>query len=412
VIQGIGGGGLLSTAQAILIESFPKEDIGLANAIFGLGVIIGPTIGPALGGYITDNLSWPWIFYINIPVGIIATVCTILFIKEPDEKMKTGRMDWWGIIFLAVGIGAMQIVLEKGEREDWFETNYITVLTVAAVVGLIAFVWRVLSVKDPVVDLRIMKHRSFAVGTLFNFILGFGLFASVFIVPVFAQNILGFTATDTGYLLMPGSIMTGIMMPVIGVLLKKNISPLLFSGIGFVLFFLFTYQLSGLNLSVGPDDFFWPLIIRGIGLGMIFIPLTTLSLSDLTGKEIPQGTAISNMIRQLGGSFGTAVMTTVISVRTKIHYDTIKDHVSSYDITTQERLQGFKSLFLSKGYSMMEATQQSFAAMQGAVIKQAMMITYSETFLIVGAFFVVCIPLLILFRNKKKGSVHIEMTME
>ncbi len=412
VIQGIGGGGLLSTAQAILIESFPKEDIGLANAIFGLGVIIGPTIGPALGGYITDNLSWPWIFYINIPVGIIATVCTILFIKEPDEKMKTGRMDWWGIIFLAVGIGAMQIVLEKGEREDWFETNYITVLTVAAVAGLIAFVWRVLSVEDPVVDLRIMKHRSFAVGTLFNFILGFGLFASVFIVPVFAQNILGFTATDTGYLLMPGSIMTGIMMPVIGVLLKKNISPLLFSGIGFVLFFLFTYQLSGLNLTVGPDDFFWPLIIRGIGLGMIFIPLTTLSLSDLTGKEIPQGTAISNMIRQLGGSFGTAVMTTVISVRTKIHYDTIKDHVSSYDITTQERLQGFKNLFLTKGSSMVEATQQSFAAMQGAVIKQAMMITYSETFLIVGAFFIVCIPLLILFRNKKKGSVHIEMTME
>lgn len=412
VIQGIGGGGLLSTAQAILIETFPKEDIGLANAIFGLGVIIGPTIGPALGGYITDNLSWPWIFYINIPVGIIATVCTILFIKEPHEKMKTGRMDWWGIIFLAVGIGAMQIVLEKGEREDWFETNYITVLTIAAVAGLIAFVWRVLSVEAPVVDLRIMKHRSFAVGTLFNFILGFGLFASVFIVPVFAQNILGFTATDTGYLLMPGSIMTGIMMPVIGVLLRKNISPLLFSGIGFVLFFLFTFQLSGLNLSVGPDDFFWPLIIRGIGLGMIFIPLTTLSLSGLTGKEIPQGTAISNMIRQLGGSFGTAVMTTVISVRTKIHYDTLKDHVSSYDITSQERLQGFKNLFLSKGSTVMEATQQSFAAMQGAVIKQAMMITYSETFLIVGVFFIICIPLLILFRNKKKESVHIEMTME
>jgi DHA2 family multidrug resistance protein len=412
VIQGIGGGGLLSTAQAILIETFPKEDIGLANAIFGLGVIIGPTIGPALGGYITDNLSWPWIFYINVPVGIIATICTVTFIKEPDEKMKTGKMDWWGIIFLSVGIGAMQIVLEKGEREDWFETNYITVLTIAAVVGLIAFVWRVLTVDDPVVDLRIMRYKSFAVGTLFNFILGFGLFASVFIVPVFAQNILGFTATDTGYLLMPGSIMTGIMMPIIGVLLKRNISPLLFSGIGFVLFFLFTYQLSGLNLSVGPDDFFWPLIIRGIGLGMIFIPLTTMSLSDLKGREIPQGTAISNMIRQLGGSFGTAIMTTVISVRTKIHYDTIKEHVSAYDITTQERLEGFKNLFLSKGYSLLEATQQSFTAMQGAVIKQAMMITYSETFLIVGAFFIICIPLLVLFVGKKKGDMHIEIPLE
>lgn len=413
VIQGIGGGGLLSTAQAILIETFPKEDIGLANAIFGVGVIIGPTIGPALGGYITDNLSWPWIFYINVPVGIVATICTIMFIHEPAEKMKTGKMDWWAIMFLAVGIGSMQIVLEKGEREDWFETTYITVLSLAAVVGLIAFIWRELTVEHPVVDLRIMRYRSFAVGTLFNFILGFGLFASVFIIPVFAQNILGFTATDTGYLLMPGSIMTGLMMPVIGTLLRKNIPPLVFSGMGFLLFFLFTYQLSGLNLSVGPDDFFWPLIIRGIGLGMIFIPLTTMSLTELRGKEIPQGTAISNMIRQLGGSFGTALMTTVISVRTSIHYDTLKDHVSSYDLISQERLEGFKNLFISKGFSPSEATQQAFAAMKGAVIKQAMMITYSETFLIVGGFFLVCIPLLLLFRGKKKeGEVHVEMTME
>jgi DHA2 family multidrug resistance protein len=412
IVQGIGGGGLLSTAQAILIETFPREDIGLANAIFGLGVIIGPTIGPTLGGYITDNLSWPWIFYINVPVGIVATICTIMFIKEPAEKMKTGRMDWFGIAFLSIGIGAMQIVLEKGESEDWFETTYITVLSVAAVVGLVAFVWRVLVVKDPVVDLTILRHRSFAVGTLFNFILGFGLYASVFIVPVFAQNILGFTATDTGWLLMPGSIMTGIMMPVIGALLKQRVPPLLFSGIGFMLFFLFTYQLSGLNLSVGPDDFFWPLIIRGIGLGMVFIPLTTMSLADLSGKEIPQGTAISNMIRQLGGSFGTAIMTTVISVRTKMHFDTLKDHVSTYDITTQQRMESFRNLFLSKGYSMLEATQQSMAAMQGTVMKQAMMITYSETFLIVGGFFLVCIPMMLLFRNNKKKNLHIEMSME
>jgi DHA2 family multidrug resistance protein len=412
VIQGIGGGGLLSTAQAILIESFPKEDLGLANAIFGLGVIIGPTIGPALGGYITDNLSWPWIFYINVPVGIVATICTILFIKEPAEKMRTGKMDWLAIIALIVGIGAMQIVLEKGESEDWFETTYITVLTIAACVGLIAFVWRELVVKNPVVDLSIMRYRTFAVGTLFNFILGFGLFASVFIVPVFAQNILGFTATDTGWLLMPGSIMTGIMMPVIGLLMKKRIPPLLFAGIGFMLFFLFTYNLSGLNLSVGPGDFFWPLIIRGIGLGMIFIPLTSLSLADLSGKEIPQGTAISNMIRQLGGSFGTAIMTTLISVQTKVHYDTLKNDISSYDTISQERYESFKNLFMSKGFSVLDASQQALAALQGAVYKQAQMLTYRDAFLIVGAFFLVCIPLMILFRGGKKNDQHIEMMME
>lgn len=413
VIQGIGGGGLLSTAQAILIETFPKEDLGLANAIFGVGVIIGPTIGPALGGYITDNLSWPWIFYINVPIGIAATICTILFIKEPPEKMKTGKMDWWGIIFLAVGIGAMQVVLEKGEKEDWFETQYITILAIAAVVGIVAFIWRELTTKSPVVDLRIMKNRSFAVGSLFNFILGFGLFASVFIIPVFAQNILGFTATKTGYLLMPGSIVTGFMMPVVAAMMKKRMPPVLLAGIGFVIFFMFTFDLSHLNLQVGGEDFFWPLIIRGIGLGLIFIPLTTLSLSGLEGKDIPQGTALANMIRQLGGSFGTAIMTTYISSRTKFHVDTLKDYVSPNDILTQQRLENFKNLFISKGYSAYEATQQAIYSLQGQVVKQALMLTYRDAFLIVGGFFLVCIPLLFLFkRQKSSGAQHIEMAME
>jgi DHA2 family multidrug resistance protein len=414
VIQGIGGGGLLSTAQAILIETFPKEDISLANSIFGMGVIIGPTIGPALGGYITDNLTWPWIFYINVPVGIVAAICTMLFVKEPREKMKTGKMDWLGIAMLSVGIGAVQIVLEKGEEKDWFETNYITLLTVAGVVGMIAFVWRQLVMKDPVVDLRIMRYRSFAVGSLFNFILGFGLYASIFIVPVFAQNILGFTATDTGWLLMPGSIITGIMMPTVATMMKKKISPYLLSGIGFMIFFWFTFKLSHLNLSVGKDDFFWPLIIRGMGLGLIFIPLTTLSLTELTSKEIPQGTALSNMIRQLGGSFGTAIMTTYISTRTKFHFDTLKDYVSPNDSITQQRLETFKNLFLSRGYSLYEATQQALASMQGLVMKQAQMLTYRDAFLVVGAFFLVCIPLLLLFKRKKQqgGGQHVEMIME
>jgi MFS transporter, DHA2 family, multidrug resistance protein len=413
VIQGLGGGGLLSTAQAILIETFPKEDIGLANAIYGLGVIIGPTIGPALGGYITDNYSWPWIFYINVPVGIIATICTILFIKEPAEKMRTGSMDWLAIIFLAVGIGALQVVLEKGQEEDWFQTNYITILTTAAVVGMIAFVWRELVVKHPVVDLGIMRYRAFAVGSIFNFILGFGLFASVFVVPVFAQNILGFTATDTGYLLMPGSIATGFMMPVVAGMMKKKISPYLLSGIGFVLFFTFTFMLSSLNLTVSGSDFFWPLIIRGFGLGLIFIPLTTISLAGLEGRDIPQGTALSNMIRQMGGSFGTAIMTTYIATRTKFHYETLRDHVTFIDPTSLSRLESFKNLFISKGYSAFEASQQAMLMMQGAVMKQALMLTYRDTFLIVGGFFIVCIPLLLLFiGGKKTETQHIEMTME
>ncbi|HET7179778.1 MAG TPA: DHA2 family efflux MFS transporter permease subunit [Chryseosolibacter sp.] len=414
IIQGFGGGGLLSTAQAILIETFPKEDLGMANAIYGVGVIIGPTIGPTLGGYITDNYSWPWIFYINVPIGIIAAICTMLFIKEPAEKMKTGRMDWLAIIMLTVGIGALQVVLEKGESEDWFETPYIVWLTVASVVGLVAFIWRELVAKHPVVDLGIMRYRSFAVGSLFNFILGFGLFASVFIIPVFAQKILNFTATDTGLLLMPGSIMTGFMMPIVANVMKKKVSPYLLSGIGFLIFFIFTFMLSHLNLSAGPDDFFWPLIIRGFGLGMIFIPLTTISFAGLNGKEIPQGTALNNMIRQLGGSFGTAIMATYITTRTRFHVESMRQHISSYDIISQQRFEGLKNLFLSKGSSLMEATQQAYASLQGMLTKQALMLTYRDTFLIVGIFFLLCIPLLLLFIGGKKSGAqqHIEMNIE
>ncbi|MEJ0032459.1 MAG: MFS transporter [Bacteroidota bacterium] len=304
-------------------------------------------------------------------------------------------------------------MLEKGEKEDWFETQYIVVLTVAAVVGIIAFIWRELAASHPVVDLRIMKDRSFAVGSLFNFILGFGLFASVFIIPVFAQNILGFTATETGYLLMPGSIVTGIMMPLVAVMMKKRMPPVILSGIGFLIFFWFTFDLSHLNLQVGSDAFFWPLIIRGIGLGLIFIPLTTLSLSGLQGRDIPQGTALANMIRQLGGSFGTAIMTTYISTRTRFHVDTLKDYITPNDPTVQQRLESFKQLFVSRGYSVYEASQQAIMSLQGQVVKQALMLTYRDAFLIVGGFFLVCIPLLLLFRRQKKGGAqHIEMSME
>jgi DHA2 family multidrug resistance protein len=323
-------------------------------------------------------------------------------------------MDWLAIIMLTVGIGALQVVLEKGESEDWFETPYIVWLTVASVVGLVAFIWRELVAKHPVVDLGIMRYRSFAVGSLFNFILGFGLFASVFIIPVFAQKILNFTATDTGLLLMPGSIMTGFMMPIVANVMKKKVSPYLLSGIGFFIFFIFTFMLSHLNLSAGPDDFFWPLIIRGFGLGMIFIPLTTISFAGLNGKEIPQGTALNNMIRQLGGSFGTAIMATYITTRTRFHVESMRQHISSYDIISQQRFEGLKNLFLSKGSSLMEATQQAYASLQGMLTKQALMLTYRDTFLIVGIFFLLCIPLLLLFIGGKKSGAqqHIEMNIE
>ncbi|GAB3512874.1 efflux MFS transporter permease [Emticicia fontis] len=415
VVQGIGGGGLLTTAQAILIQTFPKEDLGLANAIFGMGVIIGPSIGPTLGGYITDHLSWSWVFYINIPFGILATFLTFSYIKEPSEPVPAGKMDWLALVMLVMGVGGLQIILEKGHENDWFESSFIVFMTIVAVVGLLGFIWRQVIAHIPILDLRLLANRRFAVANLFNFILGFGLFASVFIVPVFCQTILGFTASQTGLLMMPGSIVTGFMMLIVGVLMRKNfISPIWYSAIGFALFVAFCYYLSGLSLSTGPDDFFWPLMIRGIGMGLIFIPLMTITVADLEPAKMAQGSALSSMIRQLGGTFGTAIMTTYISTRTVFHTARLSDNISAYNPISAERMKQFVGLFMSKGDALVTATEKAYKMMQGTVIRQALVLTYNDTFLVIGAFFLVCLPLLLLFIGGKKieASEHSEMMME
>jgi DHA2 family multidrug resistance protein len=422
IIQGIGGGGLLSTGQAILIDTFPKEELGKANAVFGMGVIIGPSIGPTLGGYITDHLSWNWVFYINIPVGIIAAILAVLYVKESEHNQKTGKMDWLALMMLIVTIGALQVVLEKGESEDWFETRYITILTISFVLAGIIFVWRQLTVDHPILNLRLLKNRQFAVGSFFSFIQGVGLYASVFVVPVFCQTMLGYNSQDTGNLLMPGSLAAGMMMPVVAVLMKKTkISPVLLAGIGFSLFIVFVWQLSGMSLSTGANDFFWPLILRGVGLGLLFIPLLTITIAPLEGKDISQGTALTNTLRQLGGSFGIAAATTFISVRNIFHYNNLTEHVSVYNQPTYDRLNSLTALFVSKGSDINTAQLKAAAAMKGTVFKQSMLLTYNDVFLIVGVFFAICIPLLLLFKAKKKtveGQVkegeeqHMEMVME
>ena len=404
IIQGIGGGGLISTAQSILISVFPREEIGMANAIFGLGIIVGPTIGPTLGGYLTDHLNWHWVFFVNIPVGIAAAILSLLYITEGEHRVKPGRMDWLSLSLLIIFIGALQVVLEKGESEDWFETNYITLLTIASIAAGIFFVWRELSVEKPIVNLRLFKDRSFALGTFFGFIQGIGLYASVFIIPVFCQSMLGYTAQDTGILMMPGSLAAGIMMPIVGVMMKnKKASPVLLTAIGFVLFVLFVWLLSSMNMNTGASDFFWPLIIRGIGMGLLFIPLTTITIYKLHDRDIPQGSALSNMVRQLGGSFGIALMTTLVSVRSLLHYTRLSEHQTIYNPATFNRIHSLTNMFMStKGTNIINAQTKAVTALRGEVYRQAMMLTYNDVFLMVGIFFVLCIPLLLLFRVKQK----------
>jgi MFS transporter, DHA2 family, multidrug resistance protein len=400
-VQGAGGGALMATSQSILVESFPPEELGFASGLFGLGVVVGPTIGPTLGGWITDNYSWPWIFYVNLPIGALAFLLTATFIRDPHEKRKVGRVDWWGILLLVLGVGSLQIVLDRGERDDWFNANYILVLTIIAAIGIALFIWRELTTEHPVVDLRVMKNRQLAVGTLFTFVLGFVLFGSVFVFPVFVQNLLGFTAMQTGLIMLPSSLTTAFMMPLVGRLIRRGVPPLPTVALGFLIFFSFTWTLSQSTLASGQGDFFWPLILRGLGLSMLFVPFTTLALSTLRGAEIHQGTGLTNMMRQLGGSLGVAIIATFIEHRAWAHRQDLLRYVTPYDFPLRERMHMIIHGMVAHGSTFVEAQRQALAAIEGTVSRQAFLLTYMDAFRVIGVFLLCCMPLLLLF---KRGS--------
>ncbi|TCC86305.1 DHA2 family efflux MFS transporter permease subunit [Pedobacter hiemivivus] len=409
ILQGLAGGGLISTAQAILIETWPREDVGIATALFGLGAVVGPTVGPTIGGYLLEISSWPLIFYVNIPVGILAAYCTYTFVRETPKDGKGMPVDWWGILLLAVAVGSLQTVLEKGESEDWFATPYIVALAVASVLGLILFIWRELSTDHPIVNFKIMRHRSFSVGMFTSFILGFGLYGSVFVFPIFCQNLLGFSPLQTGELLFPGGLCTIVMMPFIGIMLKKNIPAQFMATIGMFLFFVFCSMLSRSTLQSGPNDFFFPLMIRGVGMALLFVPLTTLAIQDLKGAEIGQGAGLNNMMRQLGGSFGIAALTTLIHVRQGFHRSNLLVNVNEYNPAFTDRFNAFLNNFMAKGYSYLDAKALAIKAIDGTVTKQSLLLTYSDAYWVAGLILLCSIPLLYLQKFKKNVEVPADL---
>lgn len=407
-IQGMGGGALLVTAQTIITESYPAAKRGMAQAIYGMGVIVGPTLGPPLGGYLVDHFSWPYIFYINIPIGIIATVLTIMFVKSPKygEKLRANQVDWWGIVFLASFIGSLQYVLEHGQQDDWFTNPTILALSITSVFGLLFFIWRELVYEHPIVNLRVLKDNNLVMGTIMTFVLGFGLYGSTFIIPIYTQSILGWTATDAGLLLIPSSITTGLMMPFIGKMLERGISPKYLISVGLISFFLYSYWMFNIMTpDTSGELMFWPLVVRGFGLGLLFVPITTLALSSLKGKHIGEGAAFTGMMRQLGGSFGIAIITTIIARRTQQHKIDLVPNFSSTDFQVQERIQGMQQMFMSKGFSFNESLMKAYKVLEGIVLKQSTVLSYMDIFLYLGIMFLICVPFVLLM---KKGAGKVD----
>jgi len=412
-IQGMGGGALLVTAQTIITESYPAEKRGIAQAIYGMGVIVGPTLGPPLGGWIVDNWSWPYIFYINVPLGVIATMLSLIYVKSPKygEKLKASQVDWWGILFLIAFIGSLQFVLEHGQQDDWFESHEIVTLSVVAVFGLLAFIWRESVYEHPIVNLSVLNDANLRIGTIMCFILGFGLYGSTFVIPIYTQSILGWPALDAGMLLIPSSLMTAFMMPFIGKMIQNGVPQTYMVATGFMVFFGFTFWMySIMTPNTGAEHMFWPLILRGIGLGLLFVPITTMALSTLKGKGIGEGAAFTGMMRQLGGSFGIALISTFITRFTQSHRVNLVAHETATDFQTQQHLLQLQRGFMSRGISASEALNKAYAAMDGAVMKQATVLSYMDVFLYLGILFLICIPFILLVKQGKSkvdmSSVH------
>lgn len=403
-IQGLGGGALLVTAQTIITESYPVEKRGMAQAIYGMGVIVGPTLGPPLGGYLVDHFSWPYIFYINVPIGIVATLLTLSFVRSPKygEKLKAHQVDWIGIVLLSAFIGSLQYVLEHGQQDDWFNDEWIVRLSVLSVVGLFFFIWRQLSYAYPIVNLKVLKDSNLRVGVVMSFIMGFGLYGSTFIIPIYTQSILGWTATDAGLLLVPSSITVAVMMPFIGKLIQRGVPQTYLVALGFLSFFIFTYWMHNIMTpDTGEEHMFWPLIVRGLGLGLLFVPITTLSLSGLKGKSIGEGAAFTGMMRQLGGSFGIAIITTFLARFGQEHRVNLIGYLDPTRVAVQEKIHGLQNAFIAKGYSAEIALQKAYKVMELSVTKQSTVLSYMDVFLYLGVLFLFCIPFILLIKKGK-----------
>lgn len=403
IVQGIGGGALLSTSQSILYEVFPREEFGTAMAIFGMGVMVGPTLGPTLGGYITDAMGWPWIFYINIPLGILALAATLAWIKDSRFAQKITSVDWIGLGLLIAGIGALQTMLERGERLDWFESGEVVALALVSVVSLVMFVWHELRTEHPIVDLRILKSRQLSAGIAFAAMLGCCLYATVFVLPVYLQTLLGFTAEQTGFVTLPGALASAVTMAMMARMMGKIDARLLVVA-GVSIFMLSMWMHSHFTTQSGQSDFFWPLILRGIGLGLVFVPMTNLALADLPMEQIPQGTGLYNLTRQLGGSIGIAVTATLVSRFRGENYAALSEHVSRYGEATRERLAMITQGLIARGMPASIAETQAIGIIQRQVMGQAAMLSYERIFLMFGMGMVLALPLLLLMRKGKGGA--------
>jgi len=407
ILQGAGGAALLSTGQATLRQIFPKEQQGVVQALFILGIVMAPTLGPVVGGYITDNYNWPWIFFVNIPIGLVSAFLVVTFLHDAPNQTKATPIDIPGIALLTVGLGSLQYVLEEGKRDDWFDSALIVRLSVLAAVTLAAMLAWELSPRNkfPIVNFRILKNKDLTAGLILFLALGFGLYGGVFIFPMFVQRVLHFSPTATGLVLLPGGLATGAAAMFCGRALngaKPLVDPRVLIFIGMTIFIISMWMLGHLTPQSGEPDTRVGLIVRGLGLGFLFAPINFIVFAALKGPEIQQASGLINLARQLGGSFGIAYLNTYISNQEAYHRANLVAHLDAGNAFFLSRMTGATASFAADGKSPTDAHQAALRSLDGVVQINASTMSYNDAFLLLGITFVLATPALLLLGRVKK----------
>ncbi|HYK60349.1 MAG TPA: DHA2 family efflux MFS transporter permease subunit [Bryobacteraceae bacterium] len=403
LLQGACGGSLAPLSQAVLLEAFPPEARGKAMGFWGLGIVVAPVLGPVLGGWLTDSYSWRWVFYINLPVGILSIFMVQMFVFDPPYiRRSEAGVDWWGIGMLTVWIGALQVAFDKGQELDWFSSRFIVILVAIAIVFLIAFVVRELMAEHPVMNMNVFRLRSYSAGVFLMTTLGFVLYGSIVLLPIWLQTLLGYPATTTGFTMAPRGLGSMIGMPLVGIFVSRFDPRKVLAG-GLLMGAASTWRLSQLNLDAGFWDLFWPQAIQGFGLGMVFVPLTTIAMNPVPREAMGNATSIYNLMRNLGGSVGIAIIA-MLNTRFQQKYIAILgSNVTATNPEATQRLAAMRSMFLGMGSGQALAERRAYASIFGVVQRQAAMRAFVDLFQLITIVFLLMIPLTLIMR-KPKGS--------
>ncbi|HEU4369656.1 MAG TPA: DHA2 family efflux MFS transporter permease subunit [Methylomirabilota bacterium] len=397
IFQGLGGGPIIPLSQAVLWEIFPFHQRGLAMAVWGVGFILGPILGPTVGGYLADEWSWRWIFYINLPVGIVGFLMGSAFLFDSPYLRRAARIDWWGLGLMIAGFGCLQLVLDRGEREDWFDSTAIVALAIIAVCALLGFLIRELTTTDPILDLTVFVDRNFATGATLIAIVGFGMFSGMLLIAVFTQKLLGYDAWTSGLVLAPGGL--GNIFSLFASGMVTRVDQRLMLGFGCLLNAVSLYMMTSLTLGMDYWSLALPRFIQGFAVGFIFVPLSTLTLATIRRDKLVNATAVYGMLRNVGGSVGIAVATTLLAQRSQFHQATLVGHVTVWDPETRARLAQWASHFATQGSDAFTAERQAMAMLYRETVTQAQLLAYADDFWLLAVMFA-AVPLFLPFMRR------------